>query len=158
MFKVQPLGALGAVAALVCVVGCGSGAGTTHAASLPNSGVQPNDRSNRVVSSRSQRYVAQLRAARDQDVEQNIDNAVARGARVFRVPTYVVFDPSTNSSYAVAKSDIHETAQGIVVDTATGPKTLSHDAKVQSHPQYSYMIVRGSEHDPDPATGAIRVK
>jgi hypothetical protein len=158
MFKVQPLGALGAVAALVCVVGCGNGAGTTHAASLPNTGVRPDDRANRVVSSRAQHYVAQLRAARDRTVEQNIDDAAAHGARVFRVPTYVVFDPSTNSSYAVAKSDIHETAQGIVVDTATGPKTLSHNAKVSSTPQYSYTFVHGSEQDPDPATGAVRVK
>ena len=158
MFKVQPLGALGAVAALVCVVGCGNGAGTTHTASLPNSGVQPNDRANRVVSSRAQHYIAQLNASRDRTVEQNIDDAAAHGARVFRVPIYIVWDPSTNSSYAMPKSNIHETARGIIVDTATGPKVLSRNAKVASKPQYTYTFVHGSDRDPDPAAGAVRLK
>jgi hypothetical protein len=160
MFKAQPLGALRFAAALVFLAGCGSGAGTSHAASLPESGsvVRPNDRANRVVSSRAQHYVAQLGVARDRTVEQNISDAASRGARVFRVPTYIVWDPSTSSTYAVSKSEIHETAQGIAVDTATGRKLLSRDAKVNPNPRYGYMFVRGSESDPDPSTGAIRVK
>ena len=158
MFKLQPLAALGLVSSLVCIVGCGNGASTTHAGSLPNGGVRPNDRANRIVSSRAQHYVAQLRASHDRTVEQNINDAAAHGARVFRVPVYIVWDPSTNSSYAVPKSNIHETPQDIVVDTATGPKALSHSAKVLSKPQYTYSFVHRSESDPDPATGAVRVK
>jgi hypothetical protein len=77
---------------------------------------------------------------------------------VFRVPTYVVWDPSTKSTFALSKSDIHETGQGIVVDTATGPKVLSRDAMIDPKPQFSYRFVHGSESDPDPATGAIRVR
>lgn len=160
MFRVQPLGVFGAAAAFISAVGCAAGPSTTHAASLPDSGsvVRPNDHANRVVSRRAQQYVAQLGAARDRSVEQNINDAAAHGARVFRVPIYVVWDPTTRSTYFVPKSDIRQTAQGVVVELASGPKALSRDAKVDSKPQYTYTFAHGSESDPDPSTDAVRVK
>ena len=158
MFNVRPLGAFGAVVALFCVAGCGSGAGTTHAASLPNGGVRPNDHANRVVSSRGQQYVNQFSVLRGRPVDQNINEAAAHGARVFRVPTYVVFDPTTNSTFTLPKSNIHETANGIVLDRGNGLVTLSRAAKVSTKPQYTYLFVHGTQQDPDPATGAVRIR
>jgi len=158
MVNLRTLSSLAVLAALVSVASCQSGAEATRTASLPNGVIRPNDHANRLVSSRGRHYITQLRAPRDRTVEENIDDAAGHGARVFRVPVYVVWDPSAHSTYTTPKSSIHETPHGIVLDTATGPKALSRDATVSRKPQYTYLFVRGSASDPNPATGAIRVR
>lgn len=157
MVKTRPLGAYGALAALILVAGCAGGAGTTRATTLPDAGVRPNDHANRVVSSRGRQYAAKLDALRDRPVQQSIDEAAAHGARVFRVPTYVITDPATHASYHLPKTLFHHTPNGIVIDGTAGPVRLSHAAQVSSTPQYSYVFVHGP-HDPDPAMGAVRVR
>lgn len=155
MFKVQPLGATCALLALACAAGCGSG----HTmSSVPDAGVQQKQDANRVLTSRERKHASTLRAVMSKTPEQNIDDAVAHGARVFRVPTVLVYDPVSRRTFRLPAKEIHRTANGIVLFHGSRSVALSGAARVSTAPQYTYLFVRGSHVDPDAGSGAVRIR
>jgi hypothetical protein len=129
----------------------------THAVSLP-SATMKTAAATRQISSRGQRFSAQLAAVRSVPVETNIAREAAKGARVFRVAEVTVIDPATHQAFSVARGEVKRTANGIVV--FEGPKqiVLSKGAKVSSTTHYAYLFRHGAELDPDPRFHAERIK
>lgn len=154
MMRRQHGAALVAALTVGGMTACGGG----HADTLPGSGVRPNDSANRLLTSRGRRYASAMRTAMQKPIGQSIDDAVARGARVFRVPQVVVVDPSSNRIFTVPKNDVHQTVDRVVLYEGAHAVALSKSAKVLRTPQYAYLFVSGSNPDPDPSVGAVRVK
>lgn len=146
--------ALVAALAFGGMTACGGG----HADTLPGSAVRPNHSANRLLTSRGRRYANDMRTTMQKPIEQSIDEAAARGARVFRVPQVVVVDASSNRIFTVPKNDLHQMVDRVVLYQGAHAITLSNSAKVLRTPQYAYVFVSGSNPDPDPSVGAVRVK
>jgi hypothetical protein len=154
MFKVQPLGAAGALLVLICAAGCGG----SHVTTLPAAGVQPNEHANSVVTSRSRKFATAFRTAMRKTPEQNIADAAAQGARVFRVPSILVYDPASHLTLRVPARAVRRTPNGIVLFEGPHSIALSHAAKISAVPQSTYLFVRGPQSDPDAASGAVRIR
>jgi hypothetical protein len=147
----------GASCAALAVLFLAACTGGTRSASVP-AGAAKADSANRTVTARGRHFATTLSAVSSVPIETAVDRAAAKGMRVFRIEQVAVVDPVSHQSFDVPRSEVRQTADGIVLFEGAKRIALSPQAHIASPKHYGYIFRRGSQSDPDPRLHAERIR